>query len=175
MCDPPPLPAAPPSQSFSGAGSGKLVRRRPRQAAGLLGTPAPGWRWRDLAAPPTPREGAGGSWSAAMVHAAVWSSGFHVTAVYRLAHLLVPHSGAIGRGLAGVLSWWGRHAYGCLIAPTARLHGGLILPHPQGIVIGRGRARAEGLGLPERDDRQRTGQDRRRHVGADARIYSGMS
>ena len=31
-----------------------------------------------------------------------------------------------------------RHAYGCSIAPTARLEGGLILPHPLGIVIGPG-------------------------------------
>ena len=37
----------------------------------------------------------------------------------------------VGRALASVLYWWNRHFYVCSIAPTARLHGGVILPHPQ--------------------------------------------
>jgi len=50
--------------------------------------------------------------------------------------MLVHRAGLLGRVLGGVLFWWNRHFHGCTIAPTARLHGGVILPHPQGIVIG---------------------------------------
>jgi serine O-acetyltransferase len=102
------------------------------------------------------------------------SSGFHLMISYRLAHILAQGAGPLGRALAGVLHWWNRHVYVCSISPTARLHGGLILPHPQGIVIGAGvvvgpRAwifqnvtigGAPGkAGVPV--------------IGADARIYSG--
>ncbi len=70
--------------------------------------------------------------------------------------------------------WIGRHWYGCAIAPSARLHGGLILPHPQGIVIGAGTVVGPhswifqnvtlggGIG--------KTGMP---HVGCEARIYTG--
>jgi serine O-acetyltransferase len=69
---------------------------------------------------------------------ALRSSGFHLMVSYRMAHALVCGAGPLGRVLAGVLFWWNRHFYTCSIAPTARLHGGVILPHPQGIVIGAG-------------------------------------
>jgi len=102
------------------------------------------------------------------------SSGFHLMVIYRLAHTLAHHAGLMGRILAGLLFWVNRHLYGCSIASTARLHGGMILPHPQGIVIGPGVVvgpRAWVLqnvtlgGAPGK-----VGMPR---VGADARIYCG--
>jgi serine O-acetyltransferase len=66
------------------------------------------------------------------------STGFHVALLYRSAHALRPRFGLAGRVASMLVSWLIRHAYGCSIAPTARLEGGLILPHPLGIVIGPG-------------------------------------
>ena len=64
------------------------------------------------------------------------SPGFHVTLLYRMGHSLRPGFGPAGRVASVLASWIIRHAYACSIAPTARLGGGLILPHPLGIVIG---------------------------------------
>lgn len=68
----------------------------------------------------------------------VRSSGFHVTFLYRVSHQLHHRLGPPGRALAGVIFWFMRHFYGCSIASTARLYGGLILPHPQNLVVGPG-------------------------------------
>lgn len=68
----------------------------------------------------------------------VGSSGFHVALLYRAGHALRPRLGLLGRASAFFASWLIRHGYGCSIAPSARIEGGLILPHPQGIVIGPG-------------------------------------
>ena len=102
------------------------------------------------------------------------SSGFHLTAIHRLSHTIRSRWGPVGRPAVAALFWVGRHLYGCSIAPTARIGGGLILPHPQGIVVGAGASigprawifqnvtvgGAPGReGLPE--------------VGSDARIYAG--
>ena len=70
--------------------------------------------------------------------AALGSPGFHVQVLYRVAHLARHGGGVPGRFVAGLLFWLTRHAYFCSIASTARLHGGLVLPNPQGIVIGGG-------------------------------------
>jgi serine O-acetyltransferase len=40
--------------------------------------------------------------------------------------------------IATLFFTFARHFYGCSISPAALLHGGLVLPHPQGIVIGPG-------------------------------------
>jgi serine O-acetyltransferase len=102
------------------------------------------------------------------------SSGFHVTILYRLGYTLRARFGFSGRIMASFLSWSIRHGYGCSIAPTARIGGGLILPHPLGIVIGPGvevgpRAwifqHATLGGSPGREGMPR--------VGPDARIYPG--
>lgn len=77
-------------------------------------------------------------WAKMGLAVAARSSGFHVVAWYRLAHALRHRAGVPGRVAAGVVFWIIRHGYGCSIAPTARLGGGLILPHPQGIVVGDG-------------------------------------
>ncbi len=102
------------------------------------------------------------------------SSGFHLTLVYRLAHASRFRFGILGRIISGLGFWWGRHFYGCAIAPTARLFGGLILPHPQGIVIG-----AEVVIGPRAWIFQNVtiggspGKSGMPQVGSDARIYCG--
>src|SRR5262249_49156729 len=102
------------------------------------------------------------------------SPGFRAVLTYRLAHTARARLGLPGRCLAAALHWWGRHWYGCTLSPDARLHGALVLPHPQGIVVGPGTVvgprtwifqnvtfgGAPGkVGLP--------------YVGADARIFAG--
>jgi serine acetyltransferase len=105
---------------------------------------------------------------------AVRSTGFHATLAYRLSHTLHLRLGPPGRLAAALVSWCARHAYRCAIAPTARLYGGLILPHPQGIVVDAGtivgpRAwifQNVSIGMAP----GRAGLPR---VGADARIFAG--
>jgi serine O-acetyltransferase len=102
------------------------------------------------------------------------STGFHVTLLYRVAHTSRYRLSVPGRMVAAFVYWFVRHFYGCTISPIARLHGGLILPHPQGLVIGPGAVvgpfswifqNATIGGLPGRDGLPR--------VGRDARIYPG--
>jgi serine acetyltransferase len=69
---------------------------------------------------------------------AMRSSGFHAVLLYRLAHSARSNLGLMGRVLSGLCFWFCRHWYGCSLASSARLYGGLIMPHPQGIVIGPG-------------------------------------
>jgi serine O-acetyltransferase len=119
----------------------------------------------------------GGSWprrALLRLVVIVRSTGFHATLAYRLAHTLRGRLGLPGRLAAALVSWWARLAYRCAIAPTARLHGGLILPHPQGIVVDAGAVvgprawlfQNVAIGMvPGRE-----GQPR---VGADARIFAG--
>src|SRR5262249_15587413 len=70
------------------------------------------------------------------LHVGLRSSGFRCVAVYRLAHAARTWLGIFGRPVAAALFWFARHWYGCTLAPKSQLGGGLILPHPQGIVIG---------------------------------------
>jgi serine O-acetyltransferase len=104
--------------------------------------PVPFWEGvrQDVLAhiPPDQRGRSRLGWALTALAITLRSSGFHVTLLYRLAHALRYRAGLPGRAMAGFLFWWMRHGYSCAIAPTARLHGGLILPHPQGIVIGPG-------------------------------------
>lgn len=101
------------------------------------------------------------------------SSGFRCSLVYRVGH----HAGRlgfVGRGIASALNWFNRHWYGCSIASTARIEGGLILPHPHGIVIG-----AEACVGPRAWIFQNVtiggipGKAGMPKVGADARVYAG--
>ena len=66
------------------------------------------------------------------------SSGFRAVLLYRIAHAARHRLGWLGRLPAGCCYWLGRHWYGCSMAATARLYGGLVLPHPHGIVVGAG-------------------------------------
>jgi serine acetyltransferase len=65
-------------------------------------------------------------------------SGFRCGLNYRLAYSARAHFGVPGKLIAGTLFWWNRHWYNCAITATARIHGGLSLPHPSGISIGPG-------------------------------------
>jgi serine acetyltransferase len=105
---------------------------------------------------------------------AVRSAGFHATLAYRLSHTLQGRLGPPGRLAAAFISWCACRLYRCAIAPAARLHGGLILPHPQGIVVDAGTVVGPRAwifqnvtlgGAPEKVGLPR--------VGADARIFSG--
>lgn len=94
----------------------------------------------DLAAqfPPAERRLPRGRLVARCLYLIAFSDGLRATWSYRLAHSLRGHAGPLGKAAAGVLYWWVRLVYGCAISPAARLHGGLVLPHPIGIVIGPG-------------------------------------
>lgn len=113
-------------------------------------------------------------WIWTMTIIALRSVGFHAMLLYRLSHTARWHLGIVGKMFAGAAFWLGRHWHGCTLAPKARLYGGLILPHPQGIVIGPQVVvgpRAWILqnvtlgGVPEKDGMPR--------IGADSRIYAG--
>jgi serine acetyltransferase len=67
---------------------------------------------------------------------AATSSGFHAVILYRMAHCARGHLGLFGKAVAFFIHWFVRHWYGSTLSPAARLYGGLILPHPQSIVIG---------------------------------------
>lgn len=119
-----------------------------------------------------PRSAAG--WAGPTLRILLRSSGLRVATAYRLAHTLRGRLGPPGRVLAALVSWFVRHFYGCSLAPTARLHGGLSLPHPQGLVVGPGAVVGPRAwifqnvtigGSPGRDGLPR--------VGSDARLYAG--
>jgi serine O-acetyltransferase len=124
-----------------------------------------------------PPEGRGRSrraWAVTVAAIVARSSGLRVVGLYRVGHAARHRAGLAGRVVAGLLFWWTRHAYGCSIASTARLHGGLILPHPQGIVIG-----GDAVVGPRAWIYQNVtiggapGKAGLPRVGADARIYAG--
>ena len=68
---------------------------------------------------------------------AFFSTGFWVCFYYRLARsiLRVP---ILGKGLSFAICFIPKTLWGCYISPRADISGGLCLPHPIGIVIGRG-------------------------------------
>lgn len=102
------------------------------------------------------------------------SPGFRLTFLYRVSHLARHRLGPPGRVLAGLLFWWMRHAYGCSIASSARLHGGLILPHPQGIVIGPGIVVGPRAWIYQNVTLGGSpGKAGNPVIGSDARIYAG--
>jgi serine O-acetyltransferase len=66
----------------------------------------------------------------------LFSSGFHLSLLYRLSYFAHMKLGILGKIIAQLLFWVRRHWYTCAIASTARIAGGVIFPHPQGIIIG---------------------------------------
>ena len=75
-------------------------------------------------------------WLPQAARVALASAGFRAVLNYRIAHTARTRLGVIGKPISKACFWFGRHWYGCSIASSACLHGGLVLPHPQGIVIG---------------------------------------
>lgn len=86
--------------------------------------------------PPEDRPRSAGGARRALIRALLRSAGMRVMLLYRLAHTARERLGFPGRVIAAVLTWILRHFYACTISPRARLHGGLILPHPFGIIVG---------------------------------------
>ncbi len=70
-----------------------------------------------------------------LLRALICSSGFRCVTLFRLSSCMrrLPWVGAC---ISRCFFWFGRHWYGCAISATAQIGGGLVLPHPQGIVIG---------------------------------------
>jgi serine O-acetyltransferase len=120
------------------------------------------------------RGGAIAVWVARRLLIAARSSGLHMTLLYRVAHQAQHRFGIPGRIVAGMIFWSIRHSYSCSIASTARIYGGLILPHPQGIVIG-----PESVIGPRAWIYQNVtvggvpGKDGMPRIGRDARLYTG--
>jgi serine O-acetyltransferase len=102
------------------------------------------------------------------------SSGFRCTLLYRLSHTARAWLPAIGTLASKLLFWIGRHWYGVSIAGSARIGGGLVLPHPQGIVIGMevciGNCAWIFQNVTIGGAPGKTGMPR---IGTDARIYPG--
>jgi len=124
-----------------------------------------------------PPEGRGGSawrWARIVLHVAVTSRSFHVTFLYRMNHALSSHAGPVGKVLAGIVNWVVHHLYYCSISPAARLHGGLILPHPQGVIIGGGAVVGPRAWIYQNVTiGGGVGKEGLPTVGAGCRIYSG--
>jgi serine acetyltransferase len=103
-------------------------------------SPVPFWRsvFDDIVAhiSPESRPATSARWILPGLGIVFNSSGFHTVLVYRIAHQARMRLGPLGRLLGAICFWFARHWYGCSFAPTARIYGALILPHPQGIVIG---------------------------------------
>jgi serine acetyltransferase len=114
----------------------------------------------------------GWAWTIAKI--GVSSPGFKVALLYRLNHALVGHGGSAGRVVAGVISRATHLVYRSAIAPRARLHGGLILPHPQGVIIGSRVVVGPRTWIFQNVTMGGTyGKDGEPTVGSDCRIYTG--
>lgn len=132
--------------------------------------------WADIIAhiPPEQRKMSTWKWWWQATKIILLSSGFHVVLLYRIANMSRQRAGILGLCLSKLLYWVSRHFYTCAIASTASIGGGIILPHPQGIVIGSdvsigGRTwifqNVTIGGLP--------GKEGHPTIGNDCRIYTG--
>ncbi len=142
------------------------------------GQPLPFWKaLRDdvLAHIPLDQRGGGrAAWAKRILGVVVRSAGFRLMLLYRTSHLFVHRAGPLGKLAAMFLYWWIRHFYGCSIAPTARLYGGIILPHPQGIVVGASAVVGPwGWIFQNVTIGGAPGKPGMPRVGIDARIYAG--
>jgi serine O-acetyltransferase len=100
--------------------------------------------WKSIVAdlrervPPDNRPASTSGWLRIAARVAVFQSDFRAVLNYRLAHTARFRLGALGKPLSYACYLFGQHWHGCSIAPTSRLHGGLVMPHPRGITIGPG-------------------------------------
>jgi serine O-acetyltransferase len=86
--------------------------------------------------PPGQHSGLRAGGSGLILRIVLTSAGFRCTLLYRLSYASRHRVPILGTIASKLLFWIGRHWYGCSIAGTARIAGGVVLPHPQGIVIG---------------------------------------
>jgi serine O-acetyltransferase len=123
--------------------------------------------------PPEQRQLSAVGWAILSAKIALSSSGFKVTLAYRVNHTLVHRAGRPGRVLAGVISRATNTIFRSSIAPKARLHGGLVLPHPHGIMIGSGVVVGPRTWIYQNVTMGGTyGKAGEPTVGADCRIYT---
>lgn len=124
--------------------------------------------------PPSSRPQTRRGWAAMGCRIALESAGFRAVLTYRLGHAARARMGAPGKLLSGSLHWFGRHWYGCSLPSTARIYGGLILPHPHGIVIGPDVVLGPRAWLFQNVTLGGApGKSGMPRIGADARIYAG--
>jgi len=124
--------------------------------------------------PPDDRKRSALEWALTAAKIGLSSPGFKVTLAYRFNHALVNHVGPTGRVMAGVINKATYLIYRSAISPTARLHGGLILPHPQGVTIGSEVVVGPRTWIFQNVTMGGTyGKDGQPTVGADCRIYTG--
>lgn len=114
------------------------------------------------------------------VRASAWpivllrSPGFRMTLILRAAFAARASFGPMGGAAAGLLAWFVRHVYGCSVATTARIAGGVIFPHPQGIVIGpNARLGPRAWIFQNVTIGGAPGREGLPTIGADARIFPG--
>ena len=102
--------------------------------------PVPFWASlrQDIVAhvPPEHRNRSLLKWFLVTVRIVLFSPGFGVALLYRFNHTITHYAGPLGRLIAGLINWLVHVRYLTAIAPRARIFGGLILPHPQNIIIG---------------------------------------
>jgi serine O-acetyltransferase len=142
------------------------------------GRPVPFWHSlrEDVIAhvPPALRPRSRSRWILTGLLVLLRSSGFHLTIVYRVAHTLYYRGGRLGRVLSGLCTWWTRHWYSCSLAPSAKLFGGLIFSHPQGIVVGPGALMGpRGWIFQNVTIGGAPGVEGLPRIGSDARLYAG--
>ncbi|WP_442506630.1 serine O-acetyltransferase [Novipirellula sp. SH528] len=110
----------------------------------------------------------------AVLRVVVSSAGFRLTLLYRIGYACRYRNGFFGTVISRCCFWIGTLIYKCSIAGTANIGGGLVLPHPIGIVIGPGVAIGARTwifqhvtigGSPVKQGMPQ--------IGSDARIYSG--
>jgi serine O-acetyltransferase len=104
----------------------------------------------------------------------LFSSGFHLSLLYRFSYTARTHLGIFGKLVSQLLFWWKRHWYGCSIASTARIHGGVIFPHPQGIIIGAETIIGDRTWIFQNVTMGGApGKSGQPNIGSDCRIYTG--
>ena len=125
--------------------------------------------------PPEQRQRSMLSWFLITLRIVLFSQGFGVTFLYRFSHTITHYAGPVGRLAAGSINWLVHLRYLTSIAPRARLFGGLILPHPQNIIIGGGVVIGPRAwifqnvtmgGIPGKDGEPKVGSDARIRCGA---------
>lgn len=103
----------------------------------------------------------------------LFDRGFHFVAAFRLQEMLL-HIPLVGKFLRRVLWYAASIWYGSEIAMGAEIDGGLYVPHPAGIVIGKARIGANVTILPGATIGQKSFDDPRNPViGDDTLIEEG--
>jgi serine acetyltransferase len=86
--------------------------------------------------PPEERGMPACKWLITSLKITLLSSGFHLIFLYRLSYLVHQNLGVLGKFICYFIVFFERHWYSSTISPLANVHGGIIFPHPQGIIIG---------------------------------------